>query len=163
MKSLAKILIACIVLTGMSSQAADAPAPGSHRFSDLQWLTGLWRTQNGQDQVEEMCLPPKNNEILCTFTAITDAKVSRYELRSIREEGGRIIFQELAYGPGLQPDKPVPTRVVTATDATHIVYEGLSIERTGENTMTVIVQLQTPTPRTVRMAYTRVMQLAAVK
>lgn len=140
---------------------SQSMAASNVQFSDLSWLTGLWRAQNGKDQVEEMYLPAKNGEILGTFTAVTDGKVSRYELRSIHEQDGQIIFQELAYGPGLKADAPVPTRVVTSTDATHIAFDDLSIVRTGENSMMVTVTLRQAETRTVSVSYSRVMKLAS--
>lgn len=159
MRKLCKRGVLGLMLVGATLNVPSASSASTAQFADLNWLVGLWRAQNGKDAVEEMYLPAKNNEILGTFTAVTDGKVSRYELRSLREQDGQIIFQELAYGPELKADRPVATRVVTSTDAMHINFDGLSIVRTGENSMTVTISLQQPTPRIARMDYTRVMKL----
>lgn len=135
----------------------------SAKFSDLEWLVGVWRGQNGVDQIENVYLPTKNNEIVATFTATVDAKVTRYELLSYREEGGKILRREVAFDPGLVPAAPVPAEIISSTDATHIRYGESEMVRTGDNTMTVTVTLhpQNSPVRIVRMNFTRVLKFTA--
>jgi Domain of unknown function (DUF6265) len=131
------------------------------QLRELGWLSGVWRGRVRDDQVEEVYGPLSDNEILATFKAVTAGKVSRYELRSIRLEDGRIRFAEIA-GPALDSIAPVPTRTLVSIDAIHIVFEGLTLTRLGANRMSVAVSVKSPDglPRTVRFDLTRVLGLA---
>lgn len=156
-KNIAAVFYMICVGSAVPLQGAVAE---SAQFFDLEWLAGIWRGQNGADQIENVYLPTKNNEIVATFTATVDAKVTRYELLSFREESGKILRREVAFEPGLKLAAPVPTEIISSTDATHIRYGEAEMVRTGDNTMTVTVTLhpQNAPARTVRMDFTRVLK-----
>jgi len=146
---------------GMSTLPALA-APRTTTISDLGWLVGVWHAQNGKDDVENLYLPIRSGEIVATFTAVTDSKVSRYELLTYQETNGQILRRELAFGPAFNPLEPIPTRVVNVPDKTHITYGESVVERTGKNTMTVTVVLHPKDApvRTVHLYYTRILNFA---
>jgi hypothetical protein len=104
-----------MLVGGSAGFALALPHPGTAgtgagqalqgQLTELGWLSGVWRGRVGNDQVEEVYGPLSDNEILATFKAVTAGKVSRYELRSIRLEGARINFAEIA-GPALDSIAP---------------------------------------------------------
>lgn len=125
--------LAAVVLPNVS------PAAESGKLARMQWLVGVWRSQVPNGQVEEVFEPGNNGELLSTMKMVVGGKVTRYELRSIREKDGKVIFQELAFGADLATLDPVPVRTLESIDATHINFEGLKITRTGKDAMTVNV------------------------
>jgi len=147
----------CIVLAAVLALGATgaSAAPDASSLAQMGWIVGVWQGQNGADQVECVYLPQKLEEILGTFTAVANGRIKRYELRRFHADSGHLVMQELAYDAGMQPAAPVPTQAVLSTDATHIVLENATIERTGDNAMKVTVQLSQPA-RTVIMNFMRV-------
>lgn len=161
--SLSRVWVA-LLSVGLAVDLLPAPSRAATLAENLQaltWLSGVWRGHNGMDEVEEVYGPLSNEEMLATFKAVTHGKVSRYELRSLRAEGGQIVFEEIA-GPTLKATVPVPTRTLLSTDPTHLRFNGLILTRVGENQMLVAVTLNAPNsePRTVEFTLNRVLQLA---
>lgn len=141
--------------------AGDA-AP-SMRMESLNWLSGVWRTRNGDDEVEEVYGPVTGAELLSTFKASSHGTVSRYELRRYYQDGDRVVVQEIAFGPKLSSVPAVADRVLISEDSTHLQFTGVSIERIGPDRMDVTVTLTegaTDVSRQVTMHYRRVFHLS---
>lgn len=156
-KLILKIVSPIFLLVWLPVIAAESAL----QFSDLNWLTGVWRANVGTAQIEEVYFPAKNGEIVGTFTTTSGGKVTRYEMRSIRIDAGQIVFQGVAFGSGLQAATPLPIRKVISVNASRITFDdGLVIEKTGENTMKVTLKMTTPLVRTVTLDFTRALMFA---
>jgi len=156
----AKLCLLALILTGVVSlSAVRAQAPPIASFN---WLVGTWHSQNHGDDIQETYVPAAGGQILVLFQAVTKGQVSRIEIRSLREQGGQIILQELAFRPGLILDKSVATRTFVSGDATHAVFTGMTMTKTGDNAMTVGVKVATPGDPSgvVELKYTRAPNLA---
>ncbi|MFI4913794.1 MAG: DUF6265 family protein [Steroidobacterales bacterium] len=137
-------------------------AAESGELAQMQWLVGVWRSQVPGGQVEEVFEPGNNGELLSTMKMVVGGKVTRYELRSIREKDGKIIFQELGFGADMAALDPVPVRTLESIDATHINFEGVKLTRTGEDAMTVNVTVRNPdgTTRVINFNSARALKFA---
>jgi hypothetical protein len=148
--------LAAVVLPNVSSAAE------SGELARMQWLVGVWRSQVPGGQVEEVFEPVNNGELLSTMKMVVGGKITRYELRIIREKDGKFIFQELAFGADLATLDPGPVRTLESIDATHINFEGLKLTRTGKDTMTVNVTVHNPdgTTRVIKFESARALKFA---
>jgi predicted enzyme related to lactoylglutathione lyase len=77
-----------------SEQAEPAPAP-SHapKVADLAWMTGTWVRQEHGSHLEEIWTAPQDGAMLGTFRWHRDGKPWMYELMSIQEEDGTLVFR----------------------------------------------------------------------
>jgi len=139
-----------------------SPAAESGEFARMRWLVGVWRSQVPGGQIEDVFEPANNGELLSTMKLVVGGKVTRYELRSIREKDGKFIFQELAFGADLSALDPVPVRNFESTDAIHINFEGLKFTRTSKDAMTVTVTVPNldGTTRMIKIDYARALKFA---
>jgi hypothetical protein len=152
-----------IAQPAIAADASSATDGNVARLSDLNWLTGVWQGQNGEDAVENVYFPQNGGEFLQAFTAVKGGQITVYELRSWRVENGRIVHRELIFGPELKPGREVADRYVTRTDATHVEYGESLITRTGEDSMTtrVVLHPDGAPARTVEIQWQRVTRLAS--
>jgi Domain of unknown function (DUF6265) len=135
-------------------RAADDPA-----IARMAWLTGEWQTQPARGgELDETFEPVHGGEILSTFTSTAKGQITRYELRSIRVQDGKVVFSEAAFGPGMKPLPALPDRVLLRADATHASFEGLEQIRTGKDTMTTVITVRAPdgATRSVKVEFHRV-------
>jgi hypothetical protein len=78
-----------------SSQAFEA--------ADLAWMTGTWVRQQNGDHLEEIWTAPQNGALLGTFRWHRDGKPWMYELMTIQEESGTLMFRLRHFDAALKP------------------------------------------------------------
>jgi Domain of unknown function (DUF6265) len=145
-----------VAVTGVASRSAAAGAPP---LSQLGWLIGVWHAQALGGELEDVYEPLANGEILSTMRLGVQGRTTRYELLRIHE-GDKIVYQELGFGPSMQPAEPVPDRVLESIDAQHAQFEHLTLRHTGADLMLVTAELpgrERGAARAVEIHYTRVL------
>lgn len=77
------------------SESPNGPTlPGAKaKLDDLAWLEGTWRTTQGDAELEERWSAPLGDCLVGTFRWLRSSKVWMYEIMTISEEDGRIIFR----------------------------------------------------------------------
>jgi len=153
------LLIAC----GVASAALTAPAHSADQsaIAQMDWLAGIWKAQALGGEIVQVFEPANNGEAISTMTLTVNGKITRYELRSAREQDGKIVLHEVAFGADMVPAPPIADRALVLGDATHANFEGLSQVSTGDNKMRTDITLHSPdgTTRNVSIEYTRVQHL----
>jgi len=154
---------ACLFAFGIAALPGTARAADASPIASMRWLTGEWQTQPARGgQLTETFMPAHGGEIISTFTSTMKGKITRYELRSIRVQDGKVVFSEAAFGPGMKPLAALPDRPLVAADATHASFEGLAQIRTGKGTMKTVLSAHRPdgSTRSVTVNFHRVMHFS---
>jgi len=129
------VLVALLIGFG----AGGSAVADNRDISRMNWLAGMWNSEpnTAGDRYRYVYLPDFNGEILSVFMGVANGKTSGYELRTIKEQDGRIILHVFAFQPDLSPAEPVPLRPFKSLDETHINFTDMAVTRTGKNSMTV--------------------------
>jgi Domain of unknown function (DUF6265) len=159
-KSAAPALVMCSV-AGLALTAPARPADQS-AIAQMDWLAGIWKAQALGGEILQVFEPANNGEAISTMTLTINGKITRYELRSTREQDGKIMLHEVAFGADMAPAAPVPDRALVLGDATHANFEGLSQVSMGDNKMKTDLTIHSPdgTTRKISIEYTRVERFA---
>lgn len=75
----------------MSEPAAASPA--SSKLAPLAFISGLWQTETGGDQLEEYWSPPAGDSMMGVFRWMKGGKVWMNELITIVDEGDQVVFR----------------------------------------------------------------------
>ncbi len=143
-----------------AAQPGTAPSAEDPAIARMSWLTGEWQTQPARGgHLDETFSPAQGGEIISVFTSTAKGQITRYELRSIHVQDGKVVFSEAAFGPGMKPLAALPDRPLVLADATHASFEGLAQVRTGKDTMSTVLTSHRPdgTSRSVTIEFHRVM------
>ncbi len=133
------------VLTSMTAHAEEtrllAPGQSSPKatIADAAWVAGRWVGAGFGASVEETMSPPEGNAMVGHFRMSDKDGPSFYELVQIREEKGSLVYRVKHFNPDLtgweEKDKTVDFPLVALT-ADALYFDGLTILRTGPDTLT---------------------------
>jgi len=84
--------------TGQSASHGDErPAGGTERpaarIGDVAWIAGTWRSRQGDDILEERWAEPLGDCMVGTLRWLRSDAVWMYELMTISENDGRLVFR----------------------------------------------------------------------
>jgi hypothetical protein len=149
---------------GVATLPGTARAADDSAIASMRWMTGVWQTQPrpGGGQIEVIFEPARGGEIVSTFTSTANGRITRYEMRTIRVQDGKVIFTEAAFGPGMKPLPAPPDRALELADATHANFVGMESTRTGTDSMTTTLTSKRPdgSTRSSKTEFHRVMRFA---
>lgn len=112
-------------------------------------------------QVEENFSPPVGGVMVGHFSSWQDGKISFYELETVGEENGTLVFRVKHFNPDLkgweEKDKTVDFPLV-AIEGDRVYFSGLTIERINQDEQRHYIALKDKTgaTREVTILYRRV-------
>ena len=140
MHKILKPAAAAHTLAALSGLAGAALAQASP-VAQMNWLAGTWRSETNGSVTQEAFTPVADGELVSTLKMVRGGKPARYEMRIIRSEDGKVTFNELPFGGDLKSTQRPPAMDLISADATHVVFDGLAYEKTGDNTMTMTLEI----------------------
>lgn len=139
-------------------QAAPGAASPAARIAATGWLAGDWSGQGLGGTAEEVWLVPAAASIAGVFRATRGGQVTFFELMTVVEAGGSLVFRLKHFGPDLRgwesPERAVDFALVR-TSRSALQFDGLTYRRTGEGLESwVLVGLGDGGTRSERFVYT---------
>jgi len=114
-----------------AAPAADAPPA---RISAVAWLPGDWTGQGLGGVSEEAWLPPAVGSLAGVYRGSRGGQVSFYELMTVVEAGGSLVFRLKHFAPDLRgwesPERAVEFPLVRAVRS-GAYFDGLTYRRTA--------------------------------
>lgn len=89
----AMISIPLIGHSGESASAVGKRKAGPPHVADLAWIAGDWVREDGENKLQELWSKPEGDSMAGMFRWIKRGKVWIYELMTIREEEGSLVFR----------------------------------------------------------------------
>ena len=137
--------------------AASPPA----RLAAVEWLAGYWVGEGLGGSVEELWSPPRAGAMMGAFRLVRGDAIAFYELMTLVEEDGSLVLRLKHFNPdltGWEEQEETVDFPLVAADGEWIRFDGLSIQRTGADTMTVYVAISSEgsAPREAEFSYRRV-------
>ena len=150
--------LAATTLAGLAGQALAQASP----VAQMNWLAGTWRSETNGSVTQEAFTPVADGELVSTLKMVRGGKPARYEMRIIRMTDGKVTFNELPFSGDLKSTEGPPTKMLISSDATHVVFDGLAYEKTGDNTMTMTLEIPGRDGKTTpaKINFTRVSKFA---
>jgi hypothetical protein len=167
---IARILVTLV--TAFSLTAGEAPdpkvltlnenaKPAAARIEDLAWIEGHWRGTGLGAVAEEVWSAPEAGAMMGMFRLIRDGKLSFYEILTLSQEGESVLLRIKHFNPDLtgweEKDRSVEFRLVRL-DPRHAWFDGLTFERSDDDTLRVTVRVsdrKKGTSRDEEFVYTR--------
>ncbi|MGE0128387.1 MAG: DUF6265 family protein [Blastocatellales bacterium] len=114
-------------------------------IADIAWLAGAWTGVGLGGISEEMWSAPRGGAMLGTYRLIKDDKPVFYELITVVEEQGSLVFRLKHFNPDMtgweEKDKTVDFPLV-AKEKGVIHFRGLSFRQEGEDAMTIFLAIR---------------------
>ena len=122
---------------GQQSPAAD--------LSALSWLAGHWQGNAFGGLVEEIWAPAVGGSMMGAFKLVVDNQVRFYEIETISEENGTLVFRLKHFNSDLtgweaKHDSVVFKLVEVAEN--RVYFDGLTIEKISDNNIIMYVALE---------------------
>ena len=138
-------------------QAAPGASSPPARISAAAWLAGDWTGQGLGGVAEEAWLAPAPASVAGVFRATRGGQVTFYELMTVVEAGGSLVFRLKHFAPDLRawesPERAVDFALVRASRSA-LQFDGLTYRRTdGGLESCVLVGLGDGGTRSERFAY----------
>ena len=126
----------------------------------VEWFAGHWRGNAFGGVVEEIWAPPFAGSMMGAFKLVVDDAVKFYEIETIAEENGSLIFRLKHFNPDLkgweEKDETVDFRLVKVTES-KVYFDGLTLERIGDDQVNMYVAMKDNDPTSaVKFVYSRV-------
>ena len=155
--TLALVLAAGLFGYGRTCPSADgamsdpAAAPPSAKLAPLAFISGLWRTDFGGDQLEEYWSPPAGDSMMGVFRWMKGGRVWMNELLTIVDEGDQVVFRLKHFDAkmvGWEEKAECLTLKLVRSSAEEAVFEGskpekplrITYRKTGENSLIVVLE-----------------------
>ncbi len=114
-------------------------------LEDVAWISGYWRGEAFNGEVEEIWSSPLGNSMVATFKLVVDDKVKFYEIETITEINGTLILQLKHFHSNLkgweEKDETVDFPLVKITES-KVFFDGMTFEKVSDNEMNVYVLIK---------------------
>lgn len=127
--------------------AADAPT-----LDDFRWLVGTWEGEGFGGVCEEVWSQTAGDAMMGMFRLVTDDQVVFYEFMRIVEQDGAITLELKHFSPDFVSweEKAETVRfALKSVGEGFATFSGLTMERTGEDGLEIVVTLGQPDGSTV--------------
>lgn len=150
---LAALAVFALVPTGAAAAtkltehtvALNGAAPPEATLADVGWLTGSWSGEGLGGVSEEIWSEPRGGAMVATYRLLMDGAVAFYEIMTIVETEGTLLFRLKHFDPDLtgweEKDETVDFPLV-AVEENRILFDGMTYVRTGANEVTVYVAME---------------------
>lgn len=159
----------CATLTLLACSTLSSLALAANKdITAMSWLAGVWQSQPNEAgaQYEYVYMPMFNDEMLSTQMVVTKGKTTRHEVRTIREQDGKVVIVDQPFKGDMTSAPPIPTRQLESVDSTHANFTDMKLTLTGKNAMTLELTVHPPNgaaARTVTIDLKRTMRFSDVK
>lgn len=123
----------------------DGQASPKADLNAVSWLAGHWRGEALGGIVEEVWAPPLSGSMMGLFKLATAKEIKVYEIETISEEGGTLIFRLKHFDSLLkgweEKDQSVEFRLVKV-ETDKVYFDGLTLERRSDNEIIIYVALR---------------------
>ncbi len=123
------------------------PLVGSPKatLEDVAWISGYWRGEAFNGEVEEIWSSPSGNSMVASFKLVVDDMVKFYEIETITEKSGTLILQLKHFHSDLrgweEKDETVDFPLVKVTEK-RVYFDGMTFEKVSDNEMIVYVRIK---------------------
>ncbi len=122
-------------------------------IADMAWLAGAWTGAGLGGISEEMWSAPRGGAMLGTYRLVKDDKPVFYELITVVEEQGSLVFRLKHFNSDMtgweEKDKTVDFPLV-AKEKGVIHFQGLSFKQEGEDAMSIFLAIRSRKDGSVR-------------
>lgn len=140
-----KILAAAAILLASASVAGaievktlGEAAPAKAKVEDLAWLEGVWVGEGFGGYVEESISAPQAGQIIAYFRLITDGKPQLFEIETITETDGSLIYRLKHFNADFsgweEKDETVDFKLV-AIEGKTAYFDGLTLSLRDDDTL----------------------------
>ncbi len=156
--SLLLLSVAVLLLDGARLVWADTartPSPSetaSPSLDDFHWLVGAWRGEGFGGVCEEVWSRPAGDAMMGMFRLVQDDQVVFYEFMRIVEQDGAISLELKHFSADFVSWEEKEESVVFPLEAVgedFATFKGLTMERTGDDGLVIVVTLRQPDGSTV--------------
>ncbi|MDC9723450.1 MAG: DUF6265 family protein [Urechidicola sp.] len=124
--------------------AAEHDPTLAPKLENISWISGNWKGEAFGGITEEIWSQPMGDSMMSSFKLVVDDKVSFYEIEIIREVNNTLILQLKHFNNDLKgwetKDETVDFPLIEILP-NKVVFEGMTFEKTGDNTMSVFVDM----------------------
>ena len=114
-------------------------------LEDVAWISGYWRGEAFNGEVEEIWSSPLGNSMVASFKLVVDDEVKFYEIEIITEKNGTLILQLKHFHSDLrgweEKDETVDFPLVKITES-KVFFDGMTFEKVSDNEMNVYVRIK---------------------
>lgn len=114
-------------------------------LEDVAWISGYWRGEAFNGEVEEIWSSPLGNSMVASFKLVVDDEVKFYEIEIITEINGTLILQLKHFHSDLrgweEKDETVDFPLVKITES-RVFFDGMTFEKVSDNEMNVYVLIK---------------------
>ncbi|WJG08100.1 DUF6265 family protein [Aliiglaciecola sp. LCG003] len=114
-------------------------------LSAVKWLSGHWRGEAFGGLIEEVWSPPVVGSMMGAFKLVVENEVQFYEIETISEENGTLIFRLKHFHSDLkgweEKDKTFDFPLVKLTE-NKVYFNGLTLERINDKEMNIYVAIE---------------------
>ncbi len=111
-------------------------------LSAVSWLAGHWQGEALGGVVEEIWSAPLGGSMMGAFKLVVDGKVRFYEIETISEEDGSLVFRLKHFGPRLTGWEEKDASLVfplVAIEGNRVYFAGLTLEKVSERQIVIYV------------------------
>jgi len=112
------------------------------RISDVAWIHGHWKGEALGGIVEELWSLPLGGSMMGSFKLVSEGEVNFYELQTISEENGSLVFRLKHFGNQLdgweEKEKPEDQVLIKLTDS-RAYFDGITFEKVGDKGLNIYV------------------------
>jgi len=116
--------------------------PISATISDVMWIAGHWKGEALGGIVEELWSLPLGGSMMGSFKLVSEREVNFYELQTISEESGSLVFRLKHFGNQLdgweEKEKPEDQVLIKLTDS-RAYFDGITFEKVGDKGLNIYV------------------------
>lgn len=116
----------------------------SATLADVAWLVGHWAGEGPFGWNDEVWAPAAGDALAGVYRILDGDRVALYELLTITEENGTLVFRLKHFRPdlsGLEDAGPALARPLLRLEPAAAYFEGLTYRRDGPGAATVFVAL----------------------
>lgn len=116
--------------------------PVQASISDVAWIAGHWKGEALGGVVEELWSPPKGGSMMGSFKLVVDGKTNFYELQTISEQEGTLVFRIKHFGEdlsGWEPREKPEAQVLLKLTDTMAYFDGITFEKENSDRLNVYV------------------------
>lgn len=114
-------------------------------LSVVKWLSGHWRGQAFGGLIEEVWSPAVGGSMMGAFKLVVENKVQFYEIETISEENGTLVFRLKHFHRDLkgweEKDKTIDFKLVKVTK-NRVYFNGMTLERISDKEINIYVAIE---------------------
>jgi hypothetical protein len=115
------------------------------KLSDIGWLGGYWKGEAFGGIIEELWAPPTGTSMMGTFKLREGEATNFYEMMTISEEKGSLVFRLKHFDPTLkgweEKDESI-TAWLVKKEKNKLFFEGFTFEKKSDDEIIIYVAME---------------------